>query len=88
MKFKVSTGLKRVLGRDLITDNEVAIFELVKNSFDAQASDVYLYFDDDCIIIADNGNGMTKSDLDDKWLFVAYSSKRISERKKDGSPLM
>jgi signal transduction histidine kinase len=83
MKFKISTGLKRVLGRDLITDNEVAIFELVKNSFDAEASHVYLYFNDDCIIIADNGNGMTKSDLDNKWLFVAYSSKRASKQVKD-----
>jgi hypothetical protein len=33
----VSTGLKTVLGRELITDDEVAIFELVKNSFDAGA---------------------------------------------------
>ena len=35
--FDVSTGLKRVLGSDLIIDDEVAIFELVKNSFDAGA---------------------------------------------------
>jgi hypothetical protein len=32
LHFDVSTGLKRVLGRELITDDEVAIFELVKNS--------------------------------------------------------
>jgi hypothetical protein len=38
LHFDVSTGLKRVIGRDLITDDEVAIFELVKNSFDAGAS--------------------------------------------------
>ena len=31
LTFDVSTGLKRVLGRELITDDEVAIFELVKN---------------------------------------------------------
>lgn len=30
LNFDVSTGLKRVIGRDLITDDEVAIFELVK----------------------------------------------------------
>ena len=42
LHFDVSTGLKRVLGRELITDDEVAIFELVKNSFDAGATDVHL----------------------------------------------
>lgn len=76
LHFDVSTGLKRVLGRELITDDEVAIFELVKNSFDAGAKNVQLYFGEDSIVIADNGSGMTYKDLTDKWLFVAYSSKR------------
>jgi hypothetical protein len=40
LHFDVSTGLKRVLGRELITDDEVAIFEMVKNSFDARANEV------------------------------------------------
>lgn len=74
--FDVSVGLKRVLGRELITDDEVAIFEMVKNSFDAGAMNVHLYFDDDKIIVADDGSGMTYEDLTSKWLFVAYSSKR------------
>lgn len=82
LHFDVSTGLKRVLGRELITDDEVAIFELVKNSFDAGADSVQLYFGDDKIVIADNGAGMSYEDLTDKWLFVAYSSKR-SDRSAD-----
>jgi signal transduction histidine kinase len=83
LHFDVSTGLKRVLGRELITDDEVAIFELVKNSFDAQASTVYLYFSTNTIVVADNGNGMSYNDLKDKWLFVAYSAKRESNKLKD-----
>lgn len=82
LHFDVSTGLKRVLGRELITDDEVAIFELVKNSFDAGADSVQLHFGDDNIIIADNGSGMSYDDLTDKWLFVAYSAKR-SDRSAD-----
>lgn len=82
LHFDVSTGLKRVLGRELITDDEVAIFELVKNSFDAGADSVQLYFGDDMIVIADNGSGMSYEDLTGKWLFVAYSSKR-SDRSAD-----
>ena len=82
LHFDVSTGLKRVLGRELITDDEVAIFELVKNSFDAGADSVQLYFGDGMIVIADNGSGMSYDDLTGKWLFVAYSSKR-SDRSAD-----
>ncbi len=77
LHFDVSTGLKRVLGRELITNDEVAIFEMVKNSFDARARTVYLHFGDDSITVADDGSGMTYDDLQNKWLFVAYSSKRI-----------
>jgi len=76
LHFDVSTGLKRVLGRELITNDEVAIFEMVKNSFDADANTVEIYFGEDSIIVADNGHGMSYADLKNKWLFVAYSEKR------------
>jgi len=79
----VSTGLKRVLGRELITNDEVAIFELVKNSFDAGADAVYLFFSKDKIVVADNGSGMSFDDIKNKWLFVAYSSKRDGSSDKD-----
>ncbi len=82
LHFDVSTGLKRVLGRELITDDEVAIFELVKNSFDAGADTVHLHFGNDRIVVADNGTGMSYDDLTQKWLFVAYSAKR-TERSED-----
>ncbi|QTT81996.1 ATP-binding protein [Pseudomonas chlororaphis] len=75
LNFKVSSHLKSVIGRDLITDDFVAIFELVKNSFDANADEVDIYFGGDQIVIADNGKGMSESDIKDKWLFVAYSAK-------------
>lgn len=74
--FDVSSGLKSVLGRELITDDEVAIFELVKNSFDAEASRVDLHFSKDSIVVADNGQGMTAKEVKEKWLTVAYSAKR------------
>ena len=74
-----------MLGSELITDDEVAIFELVKNSFDARAKKVHLYFDQDRIVIADNGHGMSLKDIRNKWLFVAYSSKRDRNRKRNRS---
>lgn len=75
LQFKVSAELKNILGRDLITSPDIAILELVKNSYDAHASKVEITFDDDYLCIADNGKGMSRNDLINKWLFVAYSAK-------------
>lgn len=75
LQFRVSAELKNILGRDLITSPDVAILELVKNSYDAHATKVEITFDNDYLCIADNGKGMSKDDLINKWLFVAYSAK-------------
>lgn len=75
LQFRVSAELKNILGRDLITSPDIAILELVKNSYDAHASKVEITFNDDYLSIADNGKGMSKDDLINKWLFVAYSAK-------------
>lgn len=75
LRFKVSAELKNILGKDLITSPNIAILELVKNSYDAHATKVDITFDADRLVIADNGKGMSLSDLINKWLFVAYSAK-------------
>lgn len=79
--FRISSALKTIIGRELITDDFVAVFELVKNGFDAHARNVEIrfegtYTDEPKLIIKDNGKGMTGEDIDSKWLFVAYSAKR------------
>jgi hypothetical protein len=76
LNFKVSAGLKSILGQDLITDDYVAVLELVKNSYDAGAKKVIITFEPDSIVIADDGIGMTMRDITDKWLFLAYSAKK------------
>ena len=40
LEFKISSGLKDIIGKDLITDDYVAVFELVKNSYDAKTTKV------------------------------------------------
>lgn len=76
LEFKISTGLKDIIGKDLITDEFIAVFELVKNSYDAFAKHVKITIEEDKLIIADNGKGMSLDDLTNKWLFVAYSAKK------------
>ena len=87
LAFKVSSGLKNLIGRDLISDKYIAIFELVKNSYDANASNVKISYlvsehGKGKIIISDNGSGMTYEDIIQKWLFVAYSEKKPQNRSK------
>jgi signal transduction histidine kinase len=78
--FVVDSGLKNIIGQELITNDFVAIYELVKNSLDAHASKVDLVIENDLIIIADDGKGMlvneTVDDVKSKWLRVAYSAKK------------
>jgi len=83
LHFKVSAGLKNIIGKELINDKFIAIFELVKNSYDAGAKKVTIkfeniYSDDSTIYIIDDGKGMSKQEIIDKWLFVAYSEKKNS----------
>ena len=79
--FVVDSGLKNIIGQELITNDFVAIFELVKNSLDAHATKVDLVIQDDLIIIADNGKGMlvdgNVDEIQSKWLRVAYSAKKL-----------
>lgn len=75
LQFRISTGLKNIIGKELITNQYVAIFELVKNSYDAYAERVDVYFENDKIIIQDDGKWMTLDDIKNKWLFVGYSAK-------------
>ena len=80
LNYVVSSGLKNLIGKQLITDEFVAIFELVKNSFDAHATKVKIIFrglktQHAKIIIQDNGKGMSFDELKNKWLFVGYSAK-------------
>ncbi|MCP9291634.1 sensor histidine kinase [Gracilimonas sediminicola] len=81
LEFRISSGLKDIIGKDLITDDYIAVFELVKNSFDAYATEVTVRFENiedgnGKITIIDNGKGMNYDDLLNKWLFVAYSAKK------------
>ncbi len=87
LKFRISSALKDLVGKELITSDNVAIFELVKNSYDAYATKVVISFSEDKITIADNGHGMTFDEIQKKWLFVGYSEKKlgINERNKQQS---
>ena len=86
--FRISSHLKDIIGRDLVTDEFVAVFELVKNAFDADATRVEIAFDihNDRLWIVDDGKGMSGDTIRDRWLFVAYSAKAEGTEDEDYDP--
>lgn len=82
VNFRTNVLLKSIIGKDLITDDNLAVLELVKNSFDAGSDKVDLTFlnlknsNPSKLIISDLGSGMSEYDLEHKWLNIAYSEKK------------
>ena len=83
LKWRFDVSTFRLIGRDLITDRVTALFELVKNCYDANATDVTITFNnvsskqsDSFISVADNGIGMSFVDIRDKWMVIGTSNKR------------
>lgn len=100
--FKTNVLIKNIIGKELINDDNVAVMELVKNSYDAGASKVEIEFKNifngdesftqgiedinnktSQIIIKDDGKGMSKEDIINKWLNIAYSSKKTEQTQND-----
>lgn len=102
LNFKTNVLLKSIIGKDLINDDNIAVLELVKNSFDAGSPSVTVTFkniknnDDNIvaaysnlsskIIIQDFGVGMDDYDIKNKWLNIAYSEKKA--KKTDNNRLL
>ena len=83
LKWRFDASTFMLLGRGLITDRITAIYELVKNCYDANATTVEVEFSNiakrgpqSTIVVRDNGVGMSLADIRDKWLVVGTSSKR------------
>jgi signal transduction histidine kinase len=80
--FAADAAIIARLGRELVAKQETALIELVKNSFDADATEVTVKFLTEQPIptleIVDNGSGMNKDDLIQGFLRLA-SDKKVAE---------
>lgn len=75
-EFTVDAALLRELGERLVGKPHVALAELVKNSYDADATEVHITFDDSSITVSDNGDGMSRNDFIDYWLRIGTTHKQ------------
>ena len=81
LHFSASTNVKNLFGQGLVTDQVAAVFELVKNSYDADANEVNIVFeglktDSPSLTIVDDGTGMDLTDIETRWMVIGTDSKK------------
>src|SRR5229473_6875997 len=73
--FTVDASLLRELGERLIGRSHIALAELVKNSYDADAATCCIEFGDDQIVISDDGTGISESEFHKYWMRIGTTHK-------------
>lgn len=81
LRFEVDAYLLLEIGERLVARRSVALAELIKNAYDADATDVTITFDrvtepGGTIVVQDNGNGMTLDKLKTAWMRIATPDAR------------
>lgn len=93
LKIRPYARLLTMLGEQLIKNERIALIELIKNSYDADADWVKVTFQnfgnnfkiqpDSKIIIEDNGHGMSQALIENHWLNPATPEKKRRKKEKD-----
>ncbi len=79
--FAVESIILREFGERLVKRPEIAIMELIKNAYDADATSCKIYSNSpDSIIIKDNGCGMTIEDFKEGWMKIGTHMKSDTQR--------
>lgn len=92
LKFKPRARLLLQLGDQLIKNESIALVELVKNSYDADANKVTIYMEEvdnpkkGVIIIEDDGFGMSPDVVENVWLEPGSDFKEQQILKNKTSP--
>jgi signal transduction histidine kinase len=79
LHFTVDARLVEQLGQQLVPSDTMALAELVKNAYDADASNVTIDYMENaegpCLVVEDDGNGMTLEELELGWMRIGTSQK-------------
>lgn len=84
VQFQTEGRLLQELGERLVASPEVALVELVKNAYDADAANCHIKIahDGGHLSIEDDGQGMTFSDFESRWMRVATPAKSENKASK------
>lgn len=83
LTFSIDSRLLEEIGENLVRRNHVAVAELIKNAYDADATEVTLQFinarqkedQESEIRIVDDGVGMTPDEIQENWMRIATTDK-------------
>lgn len=86
LPFNVDAYTAKLIGRENVSKLDGAILELVKNTYDADASICLLYYEKetDTLYLGDNGTGMTEDIIIKHWMTIGSSSKKIEFKTDKG----
>ena len=74
-QFSVDAALLRELGQRLIGRAHIALAELVKNSFDADAHTCRIDIEGDRIVVSDDGHGISEEEFHSYWMRIGTTHK-------------
>ena len=89
--FRPRARLLQLLGDELIGSSRLAVFELVKNAYDADANEVVVRLDldsrtDPAITVSDDGEGMTLDLIRSVWLVPGDDHRHQQRERSQRSP--
>ena len=93
LKFRFSGKMARLLWDENPFSSDVAaLFELVKNAYDADATKAVVRFEnvksktatERIITVEDNGHGMTADDVENRWMVIGTDDKERNEITRKG----
>ena len=89
LPFTIDAELLRELGERLVGKPYIVLAELVKNSYDADATEVTIKFlpQGDYIEVKDNGHGMTFDEFKNSWMRIGTTHKK-QKKSRDFGRLM
>jgi signal transduction histidine kinase len=88
LPFSITARVAMQLGRESISNSIVAILELIKNAYDADAEKVSIHFahlgtPNAIMVIEDDGLGMSEAQLSRRWLLIGTEFKHQSSTSKE-----
>jgi signal transduction histidine kinase len=90
--FRVAPQVLGPLGAEQLQDPALAVLELVKNAWDADATKVEIFIGESAlgptVTVTDNGHGMDANAFSDRWLVIGSSRKRRDRKSPALRPLI
>ncbi|AOS96523.1 Sensor histidine kinase TmoS [Microbulbifer aggregans] len=91
MVLRPKARILKTLGEELISSETVALIELVKNAYDADARNVLIRFEGElkkgegAISVIDDGHGMDDNTIQNSWMVIATDKKKTQRKSKSGN---